>query len=60
MTQTKENLIFYQRFIYCDYGKLIFSEKEVLTSLESSFHENNENSHDKNTIKKKKKKIEFI
>ena len=56
MTQTKENLIFYQRFIYCDYGKLIFCEKEDLTSLESSFHENNDNSHEKNTIKKKKKK----
>ena len=56
MSQTKENLIFYQRFIYCDYGKLIFCEKEDLTSLESSFHENNENSHEKNTIKKKKKK----
>ena len=56
MTQTKENLIFYQRFIYCDYGKLIFCDKEDLTSLESSFHENNDNSHEKNTIKKKKKK----
>ena len=37
----------------------MFSEKEDLTSLESSFYENNENLYEKIQLKRRKKK-EFV